>query len=425
MNTNASIDALVLGSGPGALSIAAALGKENLNISILSDTDPSKPWPFTYGIWGEEVDQLGLAHLLEYRWSNTVSYFGKGSKVLKDKENFPTNHSRDYGLFDKNKLQKYWIKECEMASIKWHLGKALDLKVNQLNSIVTTSNGEEINSRLVIDATGYKPAFLKVPNEGPIAVQTCYGVVGEFSSPPVDEGQFVLMDYRCDHLNEEERSEPPTFLYAMHFGENKFFLEETSLGLAPPLKLNVLKSRLNRRLEHKGIKLIKLEHEEFGEYLPMNMPIPFLDQPILSFGGAAGMVHPASGYLVGSLLRRAPVLAKAISKAMKNKTTSPQKIAKIGWQALWPKELIRKKALYTFGLEKLMRFKEEQLRNFFVEFFRLPNEQWYKFLTNTLSLSELIKSMWSMYKKAPWTVKWSLMEMQGKELKLLWKFIKP
>ncbi|WP_320664258.1 lycopene beta cyclase [Prochlorococcus sp. MIT 1223] len=425
MDTNARIDALVLGCGPGALSIASALGKENLKVGILSETEPHKPWPFTYGIWGEEVDQLGLSDLLEHRWSNTVSFFGEGSKHKGNNKNFPTNHARDYGLFDKVKLQQYWINQCKKFLVTWHIGKAIDLKVDTDISTVTTSKGLELTARLIIDATGYKPAFLQIPDEGPIAVQTCYGIVGEFSSPPVDEGQFVLMDYRCDHLTSNEKLEPPTFLYAMDFGSNKFFLEETSLGLAPPLSLEVLKSRLNKRLEYRGIKLTKLEYEELGVYLPMNMPIPSLDQPILSFGGAAGMVHPASGYLVGSLLRRAPVLAKAIAKSMEEKSNSPEKIAQEGWKALWPKELIKKKALYTFGLEKLMRFEESQLREFFIQFFKLPNNQWYGFLTNTLSLNELINSMWSMFKKAPWSVKWGLMAMQGKELKLLWKFIKP
>ena len=425
MKTNACIDALVLGSGPSALSIAAALGKENLQVEVLSEIDPQQPWPFTYGIWGEEVDQLGISSLLEHRWSNTVSFFGQGSKEINNLDNAPTKHFRDYGLFDKIKLQQYWLNQCDMASIRWHLGKAVDIDIKNFETCVKTSEGKLLNARLVIDATGYKPAFSKIPDEGPIAVQTCYGIVGKFSSPPVEEGQFVLMDYRCDHLSEKERLEPPSFLYAMDFGQNTFFLEETSLGLAPPMTLEVLKARLNKRLESKGIKLIELEYEELGVFLPMNIPIPSLDQPILSFGGAAGMVHPASGYLVGSLLRRAPVLAKAISKAMKNKSTPSQEIAKKGWEALWPKELIRKKALYTFGLEKLMRFKEDQLRDFFVEFFNLPNNQWYGFLTNTLSLKELVSSMWQMYKKAPLNVKWGLMGMQGRELHLLWRFLKP
>ena len=80
MSNSALKDALVLGSGPGALSIAAALASENLNIEILSEQSPEEPWPFTYGIWGEEVDDLGLSHLLEHRWINTISYFGEGDK---------------------------------------------------------------------------------------------------------------------------------------------------------------------------------------------------------------------------------------------------------------------------------------------------------------------------------------------------------
>ena len=425
MKANTHMDTLVLGSGPGALSIAAALSKENLNVEVLSSIDPKEPWPYTYGIWGEEVDQLGMENLLEHRWSNTVSFFGSGSKEEKAVENMPTKHSRDYGLFDKVKLQEYWLNQLETCSVKCHLGTASDLEVTKSISTVTTSDGEKLHARLVIDATGYDPVFLKIPDQGPIAVQTCYGVVGEFSSPPVEPNQFVLMDYRSDHLTNKEQKEPPTFLYAMDFGNGKFFLEETSLGLAPPLKIELLKSRLERRLEHRGIKLTKLDYEELGVFLPMNIPIPSFKQSILGFGGAAGMVHPASGYLVGSLLRRAPVVAKAISKAMLNKSASPEEIAAKGWRALWPKELIRKKALYTFGLEKLMRFKEPQLRDFFSEFFKQPNGEWYGFLTNTLSLTQLINSMWKMYKSAPWSVKWSLMEMQGRELKLLWKFIKP
>ena len=43
--------------------------------------------------------------------------------------------------------------------------------------------------------------------------------------------------------------------------------------------------------------------------LDTNLPLPDRNQPVLAFGGAASMVHPASGYMVGSLLRRGPDLA--------------------------------------------------------------------------------------------------------------------
>ena len=425
MKTNAQIDALVIGTGPGALTIAAALIQESLKVEVLSAKGPREPWPYTYGIWGEEVEQLGIESLLEHLWINSVSFFGSGGQESSSSENAPTNHERSYGLFDKLKLQEHLINQCENGFVKWNKGIASNLEINNSISTVTTNDGNKISARLVIDASGYEPIFLKVPNQGPVAVQTCYGVVGEFSSPPVEKGQFVLMDYRCDHLSEKERKEPPTFLYAMDFGKGKFFLEETSLGLSPPLDLEILKTRLHKRLEHRGIKITRLEHEELGLFLPMNIPIPDLNQPILGFGGSAGMVHPASGYLVGSLLRRAPEVAKAVAVAMKDKNASPAQIASKGWDVLWSPEFRRKKALYTFGLEKLMRFKEPQLRDFFTEFFTLPNKEWYGFLTNTISVKQLVSAMWKMYKRAPWSVKWGLMGMQGRELKLLWKFIKP
>ena len=116
---------------------------------------------------------------------------------------------------------------------------------------------------------------------------------------------------------------------------------------------------------------------------------------------------------------------KELANAIRNENNSPTEIAKKGWDNLWPKELRRKQALYQFGLEKLMRFKEEQLREFFKSFFGLSNSQWYGFLTNTLTINELVNAMWTMFKKAPLEVKWGLMEMKGRELKLLWNFLKP
>ena len=83
MTTRASIDVLVVGAGPGALAITAALGAEKLRVEVLSATDHKEPWPYTYGIWGKEVDELGLEDLLEHRWKNTVSFFGQGSPEAK------------------------------------------------------------------------------------------------------------------------------------------------------------------------------------------------------------------------------------------------------------------------------------------------------------------------------------------------------
>ncbi len=421
----ASTDVLVLGVGPGGLAIASALCNEGLNVDVLSINDHNEVWPYTYGIWGEEVDELGVAHLLEHRWKNTVSFFGKGSQNKNSEENNATEHCRDYGLFDKRKLQRHWINQCNQGNVKWHRGVASKIDFVDSISRVTTIEGKTLTARIVIDATGYKPVFLKHSANSKIAIQTCYGIVGKFNKSPVEPGQFVLMDYRSDHLSKQELKEPPTFLYAMDMGEDVYFLEETSLGLEPPVSLETLQIRLKSRLEHRGLEITELHHEELGLFLPMNMPLPDLKQPLLGFGGSASMVHPASGYMVGGLLRRAPSVAQNIALAISNENATSAEIASKGWNAIWPKELRRKQALYQFGIEKLMRFNEPQLRSFFKGFFGLSKQEWYGFLTNTLTLKELVQAMVTMFVNAPWSVRIGLMGMQGKELKLLWQFINP
>ncbi len=418
-------DVLVLGAGPAGMAIASALGKENLKVDVLSPKGPEEPWPNTYGIWGTEVDQLGLENLLEYRWKNTVSFFGNGSSEEHHHENKPTKHLLDYGLFDKKKLHSYWLNECNDSFINWHEGWANEIKFEKYKSTVTTKEGKVYSARLVIDATGYDPVFLKLRSSEPVAVQTCYGIVGSFSKPPLEKDQFVLMDYRSDHLTESQKKEPPTFLYAMDMGNGKYFLEETQLGLVKPFTMDELKERLEKRLAHRDIEITSKQHEELGLFLPMNMPIPDFRQPILGYGGAASMVHPASGYLLGNVLRRAPLVAKAISKAMTDHKLPTMLIAKKGWESLWSKELIRKKSLYQFGLEKLMRFDEKLLREFFECFFKLPKSQWYGFLTDTLSLKEIVNAMWVMFLRAPWSVKKGLMIMRGREFKMLMRIIFP
>ena len=97
-------------------------------MEVLSANNHTEPWPYTYGIWGEEVDELGLEHLLEHRWKNTVSFFGPGSCKARSNDNKPTKHEHDYGLFDKNKLQAYWLAQCNRASIEWNKGSAINLK---------------------------------------------------------------------------------------------------------------------------------------------------------------------------------------------------------------------------------------------------------------------------------------------------------
>ena len=417
MSGPAGLDALVLGGGPAALCITAELGAQGLDVALMSLRDPRAPWQNTFGIWGEEVDQLGLQHLLGHRWSNTVSWFGSG--CVGDEGRL--GHGRDYGLFDKAALQQHWLDAIARDGVLCIKAQAQSLSHDSNGSTITTSDGAAHHARIVIDATGHEPVFLQRPSDGPVAGQAAYGVVGRFSQAPVEPGQFVLMDYRCDHLSEQQRQGPPTFLYAMDLGGGRFFVEETSLALAPALSYGELERRLHQRLNHRGIAIEAVEHVEYCLF-PMNPALPDLSQQLLGFGGSASMVHPASGYMVGSLLRRGPGLAAALAEAI-NDGQRGRDLAQAGWGNLWPAELRRRHGLYRFGLEKLMRFDEAQLRAFFAAFFSLPNERWFGFLANTLPTPTLLQTMLQLFGGASNPVRWGLMQPKGRELSLMGKML--
>jgi lycopene cyclase-like protein len=154
----------------------------------------------------------------------------------------------------------------------------------------------------------------------------------------------------------------------------------------------------------------------------MNPTLPCLDQRVLGFGGAAGMVHPSSGYLVGGLLRRASGLAAGIETALARGERGAT-LASTAWATLWPADLRWKHAFFRFGLEKLMRFDEARLRHHFASFFSLPPEQWYGFLTNTLRPVEILAAMLQLFLLAPGDVRWGLIQPQGRELVLMLRIL--
>ena len=183
-----------------------------------------------------------------------------------------------------------------------------------------------------------------------------------------------------------------------------FFVEETSLALAPGVPYDVLKQRLQLRLNQRGVEITEVIHEEFCLF-PMNLPLPDRRQPVLAFGGAASMVHPASGYMVGSLLRRGPDLAEALAEAIANQSLGSAALAQRGWQALWPIELVLRHQLYQFGLGRLICFNEALLRTHFATFFSLPQVEWFGFLSNTLTLPRLMRVMLRLFVLSNWELR--------------------
>ena len=393
------VDVLVLGGGPAALCIASELHQRGVAVEGIAPEAVDAPWPNTYGIWADELKAVGLEHLLEHRWRDTVSYFGSGGASPQD---HPIAHDIDYGLFDRAALQQHWLQRS--AGVVWHRDVAERVEAGTEITAVICASGEVYRTRLVIDASGARSPHIQRPDHGPVAGQAAYGLVARFSSDPINSGRFVLMDYRCDHLTEQQRQDPPTFLYAMDLGDGVFFVEETSLAHAPGIPYDVLKQRLQQRLRRRGVEVTEVLHEEFCLF-PMNLPLPDFSQPLLAFGGAASMVHPASGYMVGALLRRGPGLAAALARAMADQSLGSAALARHGWQALWPMELVLRHRLYQFGLGRLMGFNERLLRRHFATFFSLPQEDWFGFLTNTLPLPRLMGVMLRLFTLSSWELR--------------------
>ena len=399
------LDILILGSGPAALCLASELAKQNLSIKGISTKSPYEKWENTYGIWASELEELGLESLLSHRWSETVSFFGNGAN---DKGNMPTNHGYDYGLINQKAFQNDLLNKCK--GIIWLNETAKQITEKNKISEVICYSGLKLEARLVIDASGHKSNFIKRPERADLAQQSAYGIVGKFSSPPVKKDQFVLMDFRPDHLSKEEQSSSPSFLYAMDLGDETFFVEETSLASYPALTQEQLKKRLLIRLKNKGISINEIYHEE-NCLFPMNLPLPFKKQFVLGFGGAASMVHPASGYMVGSLLRRAPLLAQKLALFLEEPNLSSLELATKGWSVLWPSELTQRHKLYQYGLQRLMSFDESKLRSFFSNFFKLSTKEWVGFLTNTLPLPKLIYVMCKMFINSPLKIKLGMLNL--------------
>ncbi len=400
------LDILILGSGPAALCLASELAKQSLNIKGISTKSPHEKWENTYGIWASELEELGLESLLSHRWSETVSYFGDG---IKEKGNNPTKHFYDYGLINQEAFQNDLLKKCN--GIQWLNETAKLIKSENKISEVICLSGLKLKARLVIDASGHNSNFIKRPKSKELAQQAAYGIVGKFSNPPVNKDQFVLMDFRSDHLDDDELLKSPSFLYAMDLGNETYFVEETSLASYPAFSQDHLRKRLLSRLHNKGIKVSEIFHEE-NCLFPMNLPLPYKNQSVLGFGGAASMVHPASGYMVGSLLRRAPLLAEKLAIFLKEPDYSSLELATKGWSVLWPYELTQRHRLYQYGLRRLMSFDESKLRSFFSNFFKLSTKEWIGFLTNTLPLPKLIYVMSKMFINSPLKVKLGMLKIK-------------
>ncbi|QDG51225.1 lycopene cyclase family protein [Persicimonas caeni] len=392
------MDVLVVGAGPAGMAASAALARAGLDVGCLAPSHPS-PWPNNYGLWEDEIAGLGLADCYDRRWDNPVAYTSKTHAHHLD---------RVYLRLDNQKLRARLTEWCDAHGVRWLEGFAASTRVNKRGITVLDRHGQEYTAALLIDATGHRPKFVEREQGGANASQAAYGFVGDFDGDPIGGDDLVLMDFREDFLDAGPRRSPEaTFLYAMNLGDGRYFVEETSLVHRPAMTFDVLEERLAQRLRARGVPVVGVEDVERC-LIPMNSPMPLLDQQVVGFGAAASMVHPATGYQMARMLRTAPELAGVIAEQLGKLGADPKDAAQSAWRTIWPEDQVRARKLWMFGLECLLRLEPAQTRRFFEVFFSLPGEYWKGYMSGTLAPAEIARVMWSLFRVAPMSLRMSL-----------------
>ncbi|HEX2188284.1 MAG TPA: lycopene cyclase family protein [Longimicrobiaceae bacterium] len=303
------LDVLVLGKGPAALAAAAALGARGLRAGVVGPPGPPR-WTAQYGVWADEMDAVGLAEVAGSRWDRVSAGFGGGrTRVL----------PRAYVRVDRDALARVLEERCGRAGVRWLDGEAAAAEHGPAGSTVRLRGGGTVEGRVVVDASGHRPALVRRGARPAQGFQTAWGAVVPGTVPGVEPDCATLMDWDDAGL---PPSPVPTFLYALPFADGSVFVEETALVARPALPFDVLEARLRARLAARGVAVPEGGERELCR-IPMGGPLPSPRQRVVGFGGAAGMVHPATGYLLARVLADAPALAGALADGLGRPGGSP------------------------------------------------------------------------------------------------------
>ncbi|KAG2488086.1 hypothetical protein HYH03_013389 [Edaphochlamys debaryana] len=407
------VDLIVAGAGPAGIVAAARVAEAGFSVCVV-DPDPLAHWPNNYGVWVDEFQAMGLEEYIHIVWPKAKVWLHNGP----DGEKFL---NRPFGRVDRPRMKRLLLERCAAAGVTFLNEKVAGCSHGEGSSTVALGSGTKIRGSLILDATGHSRRLVQYDKKFDPGFQGAYGIVAEVESHPFDVDTMLFMDWRDDHTHSsglesmrKSNEDLPTFLYAMPFSKTKVFLEETSLVSRPAVPFPELKARLDARLEWLGIKVTKIEEEEYC-LIPMGGVLPKHPQRVLALGGTAGMVHPSTGFMVGRMLGAAPLVAdtiieqlsrpadRAADAGMATRPSSEEEATDMAhhvWRAMWPVERIRQRAFFVFGMDVLLTLNLFEMRQFFAAFFSLSDFHWHGFLSTRLNFQQLIAFGLSLFSKA-------------------------
>jgi lycopene cyclase-like protein len=343
-------------------------------------------------MWLDDAIELGVEDLLGERWAAADARLAAGTRSLE----------RGYGLLDARRAQLELWDRCSAAGMKIEIGTLAQIHHDDEGVELRCEGGAVLGGSLVVDASGHLSPFVQRELGPEPAYQIAWGELLRVEGPLARE-RMTFMDWTDTGPEERDETLPPTFLYAMPLSGDRMFVEETVLAtrlVGNPAELfPALARRLHRRLDRLGVRRIGEPLELERCIIPMATPLPRGDQRTLAFGGAASMVHPATGYLLANVLRRRERVATAIADEL-HAWVSPGAPSRRIWQAIWTPDEVRAWRLYGFGLAVLCELDRAGVDRFFSEFFTLPDRRWREFVSASASAGELMGTMLRYYAKA-------------------------
>ena len=374
------IDVLVAGGGPAGWAVAAACARLGLDTE-LADPAPDRPWRATYGSWRGELPADAAA---------AVAGSGSGAAI----GTMGHRLGWDYVVLDNAVLREGFA----AAPVTVLKGRVRDARPEP-NGVTVDLDGGQRRAAILLDATGAPRSVLGAPPRRTAAEQTAVGVLVDADAVRdlVTPGTALFMDWRPHH----GEAGWPTFLYAVPVTSDRVLLEETSLARRPGFGLGVLRRRLHARLAHHGIVVPPGDEERVR--FPVDRPLPAPGDwrgPVVPFGAASPLVHPATGYSVATSLQLAPRVATAVRDGLQRGGSAAAGVA--AWQTVWSPAALAVHTLRRRSLESLLRLPPRLVPEIIDRLDGRPERHRSAYLTGREDVAGSAAAMGALFAASPW-----------------------
>lgn len=375
-----SADIAVLGSGPAGLALTAELAARGARV-LCVDPAPHSPWPNSYGSW---EDELPFSDVSEHRWTMPTVWASNRRLAI----------PRVYVTLDNERLRRRLADRAAAHGARFVPGLARELGHDGTGVDIVLQGGTRLRAAVVVDASGGATSF--VERDGRATTwQLAWGMEVIVDGHPWQPDEMVLMD--CAQGAWSEADSAPSFLYAMPFGPDRVFVEETWLATRRPGSIADLRQRLQRRLSRLGIRVRAVRRVERCR-IPLDLPRPRA-QAVVGFGASASMVHPISGYMVARALSEAGGVAEALLGGL-GPGGDPRDASARAWRVvLRSSPLVR--ALMRIGLDALVTLDADKMNAFFETLFSLDPRHARALLDPWAAPGDVARAMAAMFRPAP------------------------